>query len=78
MNQPQRETMKLWDGEMSYLEWGNVGPSLLFSHANAKGSDVPLYPGSATAGTVAFVIAAIGGIAIIAATAYFHSKRMAR
>jgi hypothetical protein len=43
--------------------------SLLFSHANAKGSDVPLYPGSATAGTVAFVIAAIGGIAIIAATA---------
>ncbi|MFI5269073.1 MAG: hypothetical protein ACHQ7M_16990, partial [Chloroflexota bacterium] len=43
--------------------------SLLFSHANAKGSDVPLYPGSATAGTVAFLIAAIGGIAIIAATA---------
>jgi hypothetical protein len=43
--------------------------SLLFSHANAKGGDVPLYPGSATAGTIAFVIAAIGGIAIIAATA---------
>ena len=43
--------------------------SLLFSHANAKGSDVPLYPGSATAGTIAFVIAAIGGVAIIAATA---------
>jgi len=43
--------------------------SLLFSHANAKGGDVPLYPGSATAGTVAFAIAAIGGIAIIAATA---------
>jgi len=43
--------------------------SLLFSHANAKGSDVPLYPGSATAGTTAFVIAAIGGVAIIAATA---------
>ena len=43
--------------------------SLLFSHVNAKGANVPLYPGSATAGTVAFVIAAIGGIAIIAATA---------
>jgi hypothetical protein len=43
--------------------------SLLFSHATAKGSDVPLYPGSATAGTVAFVIATIGGIAIIAVTA---------
>lgn len=43
--------------------------SLLFSHATAKGTSVPLYPGSATAGTVAFVIAAIGGIAIIAATA---------
>ena len=43
--------------------------SLLFSHATAKGSNVPLYPGSATAGTVAFVIATIGGIAIIAATA---------
>ncbi|MEP6753179.1 MAG: hypothetical protein ABI959_10585 [Candidatus Dormiibacterota bacterium] len=43
--------------------------SLLFSHATVKGTSVPLYPGSATAGTVAFVIAAIGGIAIIAATA---------
>ena len=43
--------------------------SLLFSHATAKGTSVPMYPGSATAGTVAFVIAAIGGIAIIAATA---------
>jgi hypothetical protein len=43
--------------------------SLLFSHATAKGSQVPLYPGSAAAGTVAFVIAAIGGIAIMAATA---------
>jgi hypothetical protein len=42
--------------------------SLLFSHANAKGGDVPLYPGSATAGTVAFVIALLGGLAIIAAT----------
>ena len=29
----QRETMKLWDGEISYLEWGSSGPSLLFSHA---------------------------------------------
>src|ERR1700693_3116205 len=43
--------------------------SLLFSHANAKGTNVPLYPGSSTAGTTAFVIAAIGGVAIIAATA---------
>jgi hypothetical protein len=43
--------------------------SLLFSHATAKGGDVPLYPGSATAGTVAFVVAAVGGIAIIVATA---------
>jgi hypothetical protein len=42
--------------------------SLLFSHANVKGGDVPLYPGSATAGTIAFVIALLGGIAIIAAT----------
>ena len=42
--------------------------SLLFSHATAKGSSVPLYPGSATAGTVAFVIALVGGVAIIAAT----------
>jgi hypothetical protein len=43
--------------------------SLVFSHATAKGSEVPLYPGSASAGTVAFVIAVLGGIAIIAATA---------
>ena len=33
MSEPQRETMKLWDGEFSYLEWENRGPSLLFSHA---------------------------------------------
>ena len=44
--------------------------SLLFSHANAKGTSVPLYPGSETAGAVAFAIAAAGGIAIIAATAW--------
>ncbi|HUZ86723.1 MAG TPA: hypothetical protein VNF26_07180 [Candidatus Baltobacterales bacterium] len=43
--------------------------SLLFSHANAQGTNTPLYPGSGTAGTVAFVIATVGGIAIIAATA---------
>jgi hypothetical protein len=43
--------------------------SLLFSHVTAKGSSVALYPGSETAGTVAFVIAAIGGVAIIVATA---------
>jgi hypothetical protein len=43
--------------------------SLLFSHANAKGADVPLYSGSATAGTVAFAVALAGGIAIIVATA---------
>src|SRR6267143_5606683 len=43
--------------------------SLLFSHATARGGHVPLYPGSATAGTVAFVIAALGGVAVIAATA---------
>lgn len=43
--------------------------SMVFSHLNAQGGQVPLYPGSATAGTVAFVIATIGGIAIIAATA---------
>jgi hypothetical protein len=42
--------------------------SLLFSHLNDK-SGAPLYPGSGTAGTIAFVIAAAGGIAIIAATA---------
>jgi hypothetical protein len=43
--------------------------SLLFSHVTAKGSDVALYPGSETAGAVAFVIALLGGIAIIWATA---------
>jgi len=43
--------------------------SLLFSHISAKGSSVALYPGSATAGTVAFAIALVGGVAIIAATA---------
>jgi hypothetical protein len=43
--------------------------SLLFSHLTATGSTVPLYPGSATAGTVAFAIAFCGGIAIIVTTA---------
>ena len=43
--------------------------SLLFSHLDTKGTSTPIYPGSATAGTIAFVIAAIGGVAIIAATA---------
>jgi hypothetical protein len=43
--------------------------SFLFSHADARGTSTPLYPGSATAGAVAFTIATIGGIAIIAATA---------
>ncbi|MDQ6879558.1 MAG: hypothetical protein M3082_18040 [Candidatus Dormibacteraeota bacterium] len=43
--------------------------SLVFSHLNARGTHVPLYPGSATSATVAFVIALIGGVAIIAATA---------
>ncbi len=33
MSEPQRETMRLWDGETSYLEWGTDGPSLLFGHA---------------------------------------------
>jgi hypothetical protein len=42
--------------------------SLLFSHVTARGTDVPLYPGSETAGAVAFVIASVGGIAIIVAT----------
>ena len=42
--------------------------SLIFSHADAKGTHTPLYPGSGTAGTVAFAIAMVGGIAIIAAT----------
>jgi hypothetical protein len=43
--------------------------SVLFSHLNAKGTHAPVYPGSATAATVAFAIALVGGIAIIAATA---------
>ncbi len=43
--------------------------SLLFSHATAPGSGEPLYPGSQTAGAVAFTVAAIGAVAIIAATA---------
>jgi hypothetical protein len=43
--------------------------SLLFSHANERGTDTPLYPGSGTAGAVAFGIALVGGVAIIAATA---------
>jgi hypothetical protein len=43
--------------------------SILFTHATARGTHTLLYPGSGTAGTVAFVIALIGGIAIIAATA---------
>ena len=46
--------------------------SLVFSHVNARGTDVPLYPGAATAGAVAFVIASVGGIAIIVATAARH------
>jgi hypothetical protein len=44
--------------------------SLVFSHVDARGTPAPLYPGSGTAGTVAFVIALLGGIAIIAATAW--------
>jgi hypothetical protein len=43
--------------------------SLLFSHLDVEGTSTPLYPGSGTAGTVAFLIAGAGGIAIIAATA---------
>jgi hypothetical protein len=43
--------------------------SLLFSHVNARGTNVPIYPGSTGAGAIAFVIALVGGIAIIAATA---------
>jgi hypothetical protein len=44
--------------------------SLVFSHVNARGTHTPLYAGSETAGLVAFVVALIGGIAIIAATAW--------
>ncbi len=43
--------------------------SVLFSHATARGTDTPLYPGSQTAGLIAFVVAVIGGVAIVAATA---------
>jgi hypothetical protein len=43
--------------------------SILFAHANARGANTPLYPGSVTAGTVAFAVALVGGVAIIAATA---------
>jgi len=43
--------------------------SLLFSHATARGTNTVLYPGSTMSGEVAFAIAAVGGVAIIAATA---------
>jgi hypothetical protein len=43
--------------------------SLLFSHADARGTSVPLYPGSETAGLAAFAVALVGGVAIIVATA---------
>ncbi|HYM67688.1 MAG TPA: hypothetical protein VEW68_10380 [Patescibacteria group bacterium] len=43
--------------------------SLLFTHATARGTNTLLYPGSTTSGEVAFAIAAVGGIAIIVATA---------
>ncbi len=43
--------------------------SVLFSHATARGTNTPLYPGSETAGLAAFSVALIGGIAILAATA---------
>lgn len=33
MTDPQRETMQLQDGEISFLEWPGTGPRLLFSHA---------------------------------------------
>ena len=39
--------------------------SLLFSHLDAKGTTTPIYPGAGTAGTIAFVIATAGGIAIM-------------
>lgn len=42
--------------------------SLLFSHATVRGTHAPLYPGSTTAGLAAFLVALVGGIAIIAAT----------
>jgi hypothetical protein len=43
--------------------------SLLFSHATDPRTNLPLYPGSETAGLVAFIVALIGGVAIVAATA---------
>lgn len=43
--------------------------SFLFSHADVRGTSTPLYPGSATAGAIAFAVASIGGVAIIVATA---------
>jgi hypothetical protein len=43
--------------------------SLLFSHATARGTHTALYPGSETAGLAAFVVALIGGLAIVIATA---------
>ena len=45
------------------------GLSLLFAHATVRGTNTVLYPGSTTSGAVAFGIATVGGIAIIAATA---------
>jgi len=43
--------------------------SLAFTHATVRGTNTVLYPGSTTSGEVAFAIAAVGGIAIIMATA---------
>jgi hypothetical protein len=43
--------------------------SLLFSHATDPNTKAALYPGSETAGQVAFAVALVGGVAIIAATA---------
>lgn len=43
--------------------------SVLFSHATARGTNTPLYPGSEGAGLAAFAVAALGGIAIIVVTA---------
>ncbi len=43
--------------------------TLLFSHLTQKGGGAALYPGSATAGSIAFAVALAGGIAIIATTA---------
>src|ERR1700761_2118203 len=38
MSEPQREAMKLWDGEVSYMEWALRAPALLFSHATGFNS----------------------------------------